>query len=121
MREETEDAKPVADRDGDDAARRHALAVIPELRAVSRHEATTIEVHEHGQSGVRACAGRSPDVEIEAILAYAGVAEHHVGVDARLHALVRKTIGRAYTLPSRRWLRRLPTQLAHRRRGERNA
>ena len=121
MREEAEDAEPVAHRDDDDAALRHALAVVARLRAIAGDEAAAVVVDEHRQTRARPRVGRRPDVEIEAVLAHAGVAEHHVAVDARLHALVGEAVGLAHALPPRRGLRRLPAELSHGRRGERDA
>ena len=53
MCQEAEDAKPVAHGDDDDAARRHALAIVARFRAIAGREAATIEVDQHRPA--RAC------------------------------------------------------------------
>jgi hypothetical protein len=119
MCQEAEDAKPVAHGDDDDAARRHALAIVARFRAIAGREAATIEVDQHRPA--RACTCRwHPHVEVQAVLARPRVAEDHVVEDATLHALCGEAIGRARATPFGRRLRRLPAQIAHGRRGERN-
>src|SRR5581483_8494569 len=64
---------------------------------------------------------RGPDVEVEAILARAVVAENHVPKDAGLHAAGAELRGFANTFPGRDGLGSLPAQLADGRRGVGNA
>src|SRR6185312_8793940 len=62
----------------------------------------------------------SPYVECQAILTRAGIAEHMELRAARLDAVSAKLCGVANARPTRRRLRRLPAQIAHRRRSKRN-
>src|SRR6202023_93787 len=64
---------------------------------------------------------RSPDVQIEAIFAHPVGPEDHVAIDRCLHTSGAELRGAADARPVPGWLRRLPAQIAHRRRRERDA
>src|SRR5579872_2852812 len=99
MNEEAEDVRPIIDRNGDDAAPRHARAIITRLRAIAVLEASAEDVHEHRKLlliGLRRC----PHVEIEAVLAHAAAAEPVVGARRRsLHTAGTELIGIADATP----------------------
>src|SRR3954469_5121997 len=120
MREEAEDAEPMTDRDDDNAALRHALAIVAWLGAIAGNEAATVDVEEDGQLSRAARLGH-PDVEVQTILAHARVAKHHVTEDTRLHALVGESVSSSNSLPVGCRLRRPPPEIAHRRRAIRNS
>ena len=93
MDEEAEDVGAVVDGDRDHAMPGHVRAVVPRLRAVAVLEAAAEDVNQDGQFlSVR--LRRSPDVEVEAVLAHAAAAEPVVGAGTGpLHAPGAELVG----------------------------
>jgi hypothetical protein len=120
MRKEAKDIQAVVDAERDDAALRHARAVVARLRAVAGDVAAAVEIDQHRQP-LRCWLGRRPHVEVQAILAHAIRAEVHVAEDGQLHGARPELIGLAHARPRRGRLRRAPAQATHRRGGERDA
>ena len=116
VREEPEHPEAVVDRDEDDALLRERLAVVARLGPAASLEAATVDPDHHGCLGG---LGGGVDVDRQAVLAELG--ELDVVEDARLDAR-RTGLGRvAHAVPRLHRLRRLPAQLADRRRGIRHA
>ena len=121
MREETHRPDAVGEIDP-----HHALFGQPFARIIGHArradgEPAAVNPHDHRQlfARQRGC----PDIEVKAILAGRLGAEImvHRPPATGLQAHRRKAVSVVDALPFRRWLRRLPAQFAHRRRGERNA
>src|ERR1700721_2228197 len=110
MREETENAQAIVDRDNDDAFASHALAVIAVLRAVPRLESAAENVDQHRKLPAARFRGR-PYVQIQAVLAHSVAAEPVVAA-AALHAAGTELIGISNVGPVLYWLRLLPPQVA---------
>ena len=114
---ETQRAEAVVERDDHDiAAAGKALAVVDAERRRADLERAAVDPHHHGALTV---GGRSPHVEIEAIVAHVGYA--HAGHDAvewaatRLPRGMPEAVALTCVLPRVGWLRWLPTQGARRR------
>ncbi len=118
-RQEAERPDAVGHRDEHHAALGEVGAVIELVGGGAGVEAAAIDPHDHRQL-VRGRLGRGPDVEIEAVLAI-GDALAGAAAAPALHAAVPEVGGLLHPAPRRRRLRRLPAQIAHRRRGERDA
>src|SRR2546423_15722006 len=119
MYEESEDAQPVVNGDGDDPLTRHALSIVPRLGAVSADESASVEVDQHRQPFPRRLCGR-PNIQIEAVLAHAVGAEDHVIEDAELHGASTESVRLANAFPALYRLRLSPSEIAERRSGGRN-
>src|SRR5580704_18511787 len=89
----------VADRYGNDALLRHALAVVSWLRAVAGHQAAAKEIYEDGPLLARGF-GPSPHIQIEAILTHPRTTEPHVSVNGALHAVLAKLSSAADARPT---------------------
>ena len=121
--EEAENAEPIIHRHDDDPASCKRGAVVALLRSVAGHEPAAIDIHQDRQfAAPRAVEpGRSPDIQIETVLARRGRAEHHVGEERLLHAARPELGGVADARPAGDRLRLAPPQIACRWRCKRNA
>src|ERR1700690_4358569 len=107
MGEEAENAQAVAHADHHNALPGQILAILWRFVRRAGPVAAAIDPHHHRElllGGSR----RRPDVEIEAVLARAGIAEEHVVVDVALHATRAELSRFADTGPVGGGLRRLP-------------
>ncbi len=117
VREETERAEPVVDRDEHDVPLRERLAVVPRFGAGASLKPSAVDPHHHRQTiGGRLC--RRPEVQRQAVLAQ--VLEDDVAEDLSLQAAWPERRGVANALPRLHRARRLPAQRSNRRRGIRN-
>src|SRR5689334_16955473 len=108
MREETERAQPVVDRDDDNAVRRELRAVVVESAVLG--EATAVEPDDDRQRGV-AAQGRRADVQVEALL---GLGSRRLKQVLRLRAARRVLARVANAVPCGRRLRRAPAEVSDR-------
>ena len=107
MCEETKHTLTIVGRDGYDAMMSQRIACIAWLRTRATHQATTIEINEYWSL---LCLYRSPDIEVEAILALGLAEEVHIAKEIWLHRIVTELSALADAFPSHGWLRFLPTQ-----------
>ena len=121
MREEAERVEAMVDGDDDDPLRRQPAAVVTRLRAGTDDEAAAVDPEQHRQVSRLARRGRSPDVEIEAILGNAGYAGVDVVEDDALQRVPAVFARRTHARPGQGRLRRPPPQCADGRRGKRYA
>ena len=102
------------------AFRGQHFAVLPRLGSGAGLKPAAVNPHHYRKPVVRGFGGR-PDVEIQAVLAHSRVLEYHVPVNICLHAVRAEMVRFMHAGPGRDRLWRLPTRIAHRRRGVRNA
>src|SRR5262247_1231599 len=114
MREESENAESIVERDDHGALLRETRAVVPLLTTEAGVVATAVDPDHHGTLATRAERCR-PDVQIETILGDSGGERIDVAVDLGLHAVFAESIGHAHGGPVRREQRSAPTQIADRR------
>ena len=120
MREEAEAPEPVVHADEDDAAAGEGGAVVDRRRAAAVHEAAAVDPHHHRQRR-RAARRRRPHVEVEAVFRGRRAERRRVAAERLLHAVGRVVVGGERGRPRLDRLRRLPAQVADRRRRERDA
>ena len=115
--QETQRTQPVVDRDDHDVASgRQPARVVNVAAAVD--EPAAVDPHHHRTFLAVLSAGRSPDVECQAV--FAGGFAHARLETGVLHALRPGLGGVQHARPARRRPRHLPSQWSHRRRGIRN-
>jgi hypothetical protein len=119
--EKAQRVEPVVERHDEDAARREARAVVARLGAGAHGGAAAVNPDHRGQARTVSRRGRSPDVEIEAILGDAGDGRVDVVEQDALQRVHAKGARRADARPGRNRLRWTPTQRADRRRRIGNA
>jgi hypothetical protein len=103
MREEAENAEPIADVDDDEAVLfREDSSIVARQRSASGHEGTAMNEHQHGCTIARRMTG--PDVQMETILALLDIIGSHHHIEARwiLRGNRSGREGVANTGPSRR-------------------
>jgi hypothetical protein len=121
MSKEAKDSQPVVDRHQHYALAGKVLAVIGVSSSAAAGEAAAMNPYHHGKAVFRRF-GRSPDIQVQAV--FAEWWEFRLVYRTRrvlsLPAGFAELFGFAHAWPRRRRLRRLPAEIAHRRRGERN-
>ena len=120
MYKESKNAQAVIHGDDDHALLRQNRSILSLLRSRPRYKPSSINPDHDRQLRRRRFRGR-PDIQRQAILTASGIPEDHVVKDPRLHAACAKFRGLADSSPLRWGHRRLPTQVAHRRRCVRNS
>ncbi len=120
VREKSEHAEPVIAGHHDNALLGQSFAVVAEFIARAGRETSAKEPEHHAEFFLAGIL-RRPHIQIEAVFAIALVAKHHIRIDARLRAARRKLRAIAHAGPVRGRLRFAPAQIAHRRRGKRDA
>src|SRR5450432_894983 len=99
MGEETENVEPIVNGDRHHALARHALTVVPSLRAIAILKSAAEDVDQHREFFFGRLGGR-PDVEVQAVLTHAVAPEPVVRTGScPLHASRTKLIGIANALP----------------------
>src|SRR6185437_658739 len=110
---ESEPPQPIVETDEDHSLARKLCSVKARKRASTDNPRASIDPHQHRQ--VLPAVLRNPDIRIQAIF------RGRIGeLRRKLHAVVAKGSCLADPAPFGRGLRRTPTQLAHRRRRERD-
>ena len=117
MGEKAEYSQPVIDRHQDDALTRQFFSVVKQHGAGAVAEASAVNPHHHRKFVGRGFR-RSPHVEVEAVLAALGLPR--IGAQ-RLHAPRLELVHFAHAGPFRGRPRRMPAQIADRRRRVGNA
>ncbi len=117
---EAKNSEPVIHADHHNTLARQLLTVLPRLRGSSCLKTAAVNPDHYRKLVVPGFRGR-PDIQIQAVLAHARVLEHHVPENIVLHAACAEMVRLLHAGPGRNRLRRLPTQIAHRRRGIGNA
>src|SRR5580698_7602514 len=119
MREESEDSEPVIVGHHHRALPRERISVIHRDRPRTAREGAAIRPYDHGTPFARRFRA-GPDIEIEAV--FAGGWRRGTGRAALLlHTHRAELVSFAHAIPMRRWPRLAPAQIAHRRRGVRDA
>jgi hypothetical protein len=119
MRQEAEHAQPMVGGDEDDVLLHEVVSVMPRLGCRTGLKPAAVNPDHHGPRR-RGGGGRRPDVQVQTIFAGRPV-EDDVAEDRALHAVGTELGGLAHARPWDDRLRRLPPEVAHRRRRERNA
>ena len=117
--EETEAAQAVVDAHEDHALAGEVVALVDRRLGAAVDQAAAIDPDHHRQL-LRCRLRRSPDVEEQAVLAEVG-SDARVAANDALQAVVTDLDRRPHARPGLDRLRRPPTQVAHRRSGERHA
>ena len=120
MSEEAEDAFTIVGCDGDDSLARHCIARISRFASATGHQSSTVEINQNRQMLLHGLC-RSPDIQIETILAVGLRAEVHIAEDGFLHRVRSELLCLANALPFLYRLRSLPAEISYRRGSERNA
>src|SRR6476659_4367743 len=120
MRHETKGAEAVVEGDDDGALLRQGPTVMALFAAESGEESTAVNPHQHRSRRTTVQRIR-PDIQVETILRHSGRERIDIAVRLVLHAVVAEVACRAHALPPGGWLRRLPSQRSHRRRGVGNS
>ncbi|EEF25004.1 conserved hypothetical protein [Ricinus communis] len=121
MREETEATQPIVEADQHDALLRQRGTGIRRRRRPAVDEAAAIDPHDHGQLRGRFRLRGTPHVHVQAVLGRRRAERRRVAGERQLHAVVAVRGRFAHAGPGGGRLRRAPAQVAHRRRGERDA
>src|SRR5436190_19702068 len=125
MREESEGAEPIVQRDDDRALLGESSTIVALFTAEPGPESAAVDPDQYGGSGTSDAGRRKrerarPDVEVETILRHTGFEWIDVGVRLVLYTVPSELLCSSDSTPSLWRLRRFPTELAHRWRGVRN-
>ena len=121
MRQESHRAHAVGDAHHHDALPRQLLAAVERRGRRSARKSSAVDPHHHRQPFIGGL-GRSPDVQVEAVLAdRRPLLAFGRGASTALHARRAELVGGAHAGPFRGRLRRAPAQVADGRRGKGDA
>ena len=119
MSEESEYALAIVCRNSNDSLSSHSVAGIARFATAATHQSAAIEVDEHRQMLVHLLC-RSPDVQVQTVLAHFFCPEIHITEKVLLHRVGAKLLCLANTMPFPCRLRSFPAKFSHRRCGKRN-